>query len=46
MPAEHRSDIFLRYAWNVVSVVPARLRTLPTVVEYCDLLRSLAPPAL
>lgn len=46
MPAEHRSDIFLRYAWNVVSVVPVRLRTLPTVVEYCELLRSLAPPAL
>lgn len=46
MPAEHRSDIFLRYAWNVVSVVPARLRTLPAVVESCELLRSLAPPPL
>lgn len=45
MPAEHRVEIFLRYAWNVVSVVPARFRTLPAVVEYCELLRGLASPA-
>jgi tetratricopeptide (TPR) repeat protein len=41
LPAAHRSDIFLRYAWNVASVVPTRFRSDPNVAEYRELLRSL-----
>jgi hypothetical protein len=42
MPSEHRTDIFLRYAWNVVTAVPARFRERPDVTEYCELLRRLS----
>jgi hypothetical protein len=42
MPAEHRTDIFLRYAWHPAAAVPARFRNQPHVTEYCDVLRSLS----
>ena len=42
LPAGHRSDIFLRYAWNVASAVPARFRHDPDVAEYRELLRGLS----
>jgi len=42
MPAEHRTDIFLRYAWHPAAAVPARFRNHPPVTEYCDVLRSLS----
>lgn len=42
LPAGHRSDIFLRYAWNVASAVPARFRNEPNVAEYRELLRGLS----
>jgi len=42
MPAEHRTDIFLRYAWHPAAAVPARFRNQPPVTEYCDVLRSLS----
>src|SRR6266487_659497 len=41
LPAEHRTDIFRRYSWNVAAAVPARHRNRPDVAEYCDLLRTL-----
>lgn len=41
LPAGHRNDIFLRYAWNVASAIPARFRNDPDVMEYRELLRSL-----
>jgi transcriptional regulator with XRE-family HTH domain len=42
MPPEHRTDIFLRYAWKVASAVPAQFRSQPQVIEYCGMLRDLA----
>jgi tetratricopeptide (TPR) repeat protein len=42
MPAEHRTDIFLRYAWHPAAAVPARFRNQPHVTGYCDVLRSLS----
>lgn len=42
MPPEHRTDIFLRYAWKVVSAVPAKFRSQTQVIEYCGLLHDLA----
>jgi hypothetical protein len=41
LPAEHRTDIFRRYSWNVAAAVPARFRNRPDVAEYCELLRTL-----
>jgi hypothetical protein len=42
LPAGHRSDIFLRYAWSVASAVPARFRNDPDAAEYRELLRDLS----
>jgi hypothetical protein len=42
MPAEHRTAIFLRYAWHPAAAVPARFRNQPHVTEYCDVLRGLS----
>jgi hypothetical protein len=42
MPHDHRTDIFLRYGWKVVSAVPAQFRGQAEVAEYCEMLRDLA----
>lgn len=41
LPTEHRTNIFLRYAWNVASAVPARFRSDSELKEYLELLRDL-----
>ena len=43
LPAEHRGGIFLRCARRLLEVVPRHAQSSPTVKEYLELLRSLAP---
>lgn len=43
LPSEHRTDIFVHYGWNAAIAVPARFRNQPSVTEYRDFLRNLAP---
>lgn len=43
LPAEHRTDIFVRAAKRVLAMVPAEQRSRPAVVECREVIRSCVP---